>query len=204
MSIINPSYYAIIPAEVRYDNKLSANEKLMYGEITALASSTGECWASNAYFGKLYNRDARTIRRWVSNLSDSGYINVQLLYKPDSKEVDKRIITLGTKVTLPSGQKCPTGGGKNVLDNSTRENNIKLIEEFEVVWAKYGRKGNKQSALRYWRKLSAEDRKAIEAAIPAYLASRDVQYRKDFSGWINPTNRMWEDEVQVKNERISI
>ena len=199
-----PSYYAIILAEVRYDEKLSANEKLMYGEITALTQSTGECWASNAYFGKLYNKDVRTIRRWVSRLSSLGYINIKLEYKPDSKEVDKRIITLGTKLSLASGQKCPTGGGKNVLDNNTRENNTSIIEEFEVVWAKYGRKGNKQAALRYWRKLSAEDRKAIEAAIPAYLASREVQYRKDFSGWINPTYRMWEDELQVKTERISI
>ena len=27
----NPSYFAIIPADVRYDKRLKANEKLMYG-----------------------------------------------------------------------------------------------------------------------------------------------------------------------------
>ena len=204
MSISKPSYYAIIPAEVRYDEDLSANEKLMYGEITALASSSGECWASNAYFAKLYNRDTRTITRWVSHLERLGFIDTKLHYKEGTKEVEKRVITLSTKMTAPYRQKCPDPLGKNVEDNNTRDNNTSIIEEFEVVWAKYGRKGNKQAALRYWRKLSAEDRKAIEAAIPAYLASREVQYRKDFSGWINPTYRMWEDEVQVKTERISI
>ena len=49
-----PSYYAIVPANVRYDKRLSANQKLLYGEITALCNKTGECWASNKYFAELY------------------------------------------------------------------------------------------------------------------------------------------------------
>ena len=201
MNTTKPNYYAIITADVRYDERLSANEKLMYGEITALTQSTGECWASNAYFSKLYNKDVRTIRRWVSHLSELGYIDVKLVYKTDSKEVDKRIITLRAEVSLTSGQKCPTGGDKNVLDNNTRENNTSIIDEwFDKVWAKYGRKGNKQSALRYWRKLSDKDRKEIEASIPAYLASREPQFRKDFSGYINPTYKRWQDEIVAKEE----
>lgn len=194
-----PSYYAIITADVRYDERLSANEKLMYGEITALTQSTGECWASNAYFGKLYHKDVRTIRRWVSHLSELGYIDVKLVYKTDSKEVDKRIITLRTEVSLTSGQKCPTGEGKNVLDNNTRENNTSIIDAlFEECWKLYGCKGNKRIALRYWKKLSNDDRLQIKEKIPTYVQLREKQYRKDFQGWINPTNRMWEDEIDFK------
>ena len=77
----NPNYYAIIPAEIRYDSQLSANEKLMYGEITALANNTGECWASNAYFANLYNKDIRTITRWISHLIKLGFIDCKLQYK---------------------------------------------------------------------------------------------------------------------------
>ena len=33
-----PNYYAIIPANIRYDNSLKAIEKLMYGEITVLTN----------------------------------------------------------------------------------------------------------------------------------------------------------------------
>ncbi len=192
-----PNYYAIITAEVRYDETLSANEKLLFGEITALSNATGECWASNSYFSNLYNRDNRTIRRWISNLVDTGYINSSLIYKQGTKEVDKRILTVGAKVSVTPGQKCPSGEGKNVLYNNTRKNNIKLTEEFDEVWVLYGRKGNKQSALRYWLKLSDKDRTAIKAAIPSYLETRERKYRKDFSGWINPTNRMWEDELET-------
>ena len=200
-----PSYYAIIPAEVRYNNQLSANEKLMYGEITALTQSTGECWATNAYFGEIYNKDVRTIRRWVSHLSSLGYINIKLVYKPDSKEVDKRIITLGTKLSLASGQKCPTGEGKNVRYNNTRENTTSIIDaEFEKVWAMYERKGNKQTAMRYWKKLSKADQLAIKEKIPTYVQLREKQYRKDLQGWINPTNRMWEDEIDFKPQEQRI
>lgn len=35
------NYYAIIPATVRYDNRLKPTEKLIYGEITALANKKG-------------------------------------------------------------------------------------------------------------------------------------------------------------------
>ena len=47
------SYYAIIPANVRYDPDLTPNAKLLYGEITALTNDKGYCWASNNYFANL-------------------------------------------------------------------------------------------------------------------------------------------------------
>tara|TARA_R110001583_G_scaffold8915_1_gene42079 strand:- start:3999 stop:4622 length:624 start_codon:yes stop_codon:yes gene_type:complete len=77
---MKPSYYAIIPAEVRYSD-LKPNAKLLYGEITALSSKEGYCFATNNYFAKLYNVTKNTVSLWVSQLHSSGFISVELIKK---------------------------------------------------------------------------------------------------------------------------
>ena len=72
------SYYAIIPANVRYDAELTPNAKLLYGEITALCNEKGYCWAKNEYFAKLYKTSEKTITRWIRNLADKGYIETEV------------------------------------------------------------------------------------------------------------------------------
>ena len=69
-----PSYYAIISAEVRYDKKLSANAKLLYGEITCLTIENGFRFATNKYFAELYDKSKVTISKWISELVVNGYV----------------------------------------------------------------------------------------------------------------------------------
>lgn len=71
-----PSYYSVIPANVRYDSDLSPYAILLYGEITALTHKNGYCYASNTYFAKRYNRTPQAVSKWINQLSDKGYINV--------------------------------------------------------------------------------------------------------------------------------
>lgn len=73
-----PSYYAIIPARVRYSSKLTANAKLLYGEITALANSKGYCWASNKFFADLYGVSEKQVSLWVKQLSEENFIEISL------------------------------------------------------------------------------------------------------------------------------
>lgn len=121
------SYYAIIPANVRYDESLPPNAKLLYGEITALCNAEGYCWASNKYFADLYGVSILSIKRWIKALLDRGYITTRLVYKEGSKEIDTRYIQICTEVVSKmirgSNKNEPTCGIKNDTDNNTPINN---------------------------------------------------------------------------------
>ena len=123
---IQKSYYAIIPADVRYNSDLTPNAKLLYGEITALCNEKGYCWATNEYFSELYSKEKETISRWISSLKKEGYIDIKMTYKEDSKEIEKRFITLLTKKSIPIEKIIKGGIDKKVKDNTTVINNTDI------------------------------------------------------------------------------
>lgn len=86
-----PNYYAIIPAYIRYDQKLTHLEKLLYGEITCLSNKQGFCYATNQYFSELYGNSERTISRSVNRLQVSGYITVALEVVAGTKKTNRKI-----------------------------------------------------------------------------------------------------------------
>ena len=92
----NPAYYAIIPANVRYDKRLKAMERIMYGEITALANKMGYCTAKNKYFGGLYEVHQNTAGGWINRLEKFGYIRTELIY--DGKQIIGRRIYISDAI----------------------------------------------------------------------------------------------------------
>ena len=87
-----PSYYAIIPANVRYAD-IKANAKLLYGEITALSNQKGYCWSSNNYFAELYGVSKNTISLWINQLKKHGFIHVEVI-RDKNKQVIKRTMSI--------------------------------------------------------------------------------------------------------------
>ncbi|PQF23387.1 helix-turn-helix domain-containing protein [Enterococcus mundtii] len=87
-------YYAIIPANVRYDDSLIPSAKLLYGEITALCNEKGYCWASNEYFSNQYGVGKSTIQNWLKSLEERGYIYREVKYKEGSREIEARYIRI--------------------------------------------------------------------------------------------------------------
>ena len=120
MSDNKKSYYAIIPANVRYDESLPPNAKLLYGEITALCNAGGYCWASNKYFADLYGVSPITISRWINILVNKGYISSRIIYKEGTKEIDKRYIQICFD---PINKNVNTPINEIVKDNNTSSNN---------------------------------------------------------------------------------
>ncbi len=100
----NKNYYAIIPAPVRYCKYLKANEKLMYGELTALSNDKGFCFASNEYFSNLYDVSKTSISKWISNLEKNGFIKIKMIYERGTKQIKQRriyIAPLLKKTSIP-------------------------------------------------------------------------------------------------------
>lgn len=95
----NPGYYAIIPASVRYDTRLCANAKLLYGEITSLCNEFGYCYATNTYFGELYGVTKISISKWINQLIEYGYIASKLEYAEDTKEIKQRYLFVNDAYT---------------------------------------------------------------------------------------------------------
>lgn len=111
------SYYAIIPANVRYA-KIPDKAKLLYGEITALCNEKGYCWASNNYFAQLYDVHKNTISRLISILAKNEFIEIELI-KKDGKEVLRKMFIGIRKNEVGYTQNCLGGIRKNAEENIT-------------------------------------------------------------------------------------
>ena len=193
----NPTYYAIIPANVRYDKRLRPNEKLLYGEITALANKTGECWASNNYFAELYQVKPQAVSKWISDLAEYGYITISYTYRDQTMEIESRTIKLALtndsevltkkEEVLTKKDNEDDGGinkksdwykqkknGNNLNINTTSRvlKNNTADADFDSLWSLYPRKEGKKQALTAYKKAikAGVSVETIRKGIEAYIS----------------------------------
>lgn len=120
---IKSSYYAIIPALVRYNENIPANAKLLYGEITALCNKKGYCYASNKYFANLYSVSNNTVSNWVSSLVSEGFIRIFV----SQEDGNQRKIWLSSKEFPVEGiQENVDTSPKKAVHNNTKNNTINI------------------------------------------------------------------------------
>lgn len=108
-----PSYYSILPANVRYDKRLGKpNARELYSEITALSNKYGYCIARNAYFAELYDINEKTISKWISTLVECGYLYREIICYPNTKQVkERRLYPLSNPVVSGTPSPRKNGGG---------------------------------------------------------------------------------------------
>lgn len=185
-----PTYFAVIPADVRYA-EISANSKLLYGEITALTSKEGFCWASNAYFAKLYGTTQKTVSRWIQELKNIGAID----YTVENRNTRKITILVDRgipKNVHPVPQKCPGGDPQKCPHINTRYINTsnisapqsgeggevnEIIDLFQEINPNtnqlFKRKHEREAVSRLLKKIGREK---LEAAILAVKESNGMEY----------------------------
>jgi hypothetical protein len=130
----NPTYYAVLSANVRYCPDLSAQEKLLFAEITALSNKDGFCSAGNSYFSKLYSLTEPTISRQIKHLEELGFVTVK--YDRAGTKITRRYISTvdkninGNAVTVDKNDNRTID--KNVKENNTSNVNITRLNNIDT------------------------------------------------------------------------
>jgi DNA-binding Lrp family transcriptional regulator len=81
-----------IPKEIYLNKDLTPTEKMLLAEIRSF-SKNGTCFASNEHFSEFLGISKGHVSKLLTKLNKLGLITVELIYKKDSKEVDKRVVT---------------------------------------------------------------------------------------------------------------
>lgn len=111
-----------IPAEILLDGKLTDKEKIILSIIIYLSDETGSCFVSNGYLASIVQVSANRISKIISSLKEKEYIEINLNFKNDKKEIEQRqIIPIG-KMNNRYSQKCQEGIG----DNNNRDSQKQL------------------------------------------------------------------------------
>lgn len=122
-----PGYYAVIPAEVRYDTDLKPNAKLLYGEISALIGPEGYCYASNGYFAQLFSLTEETVSRLVSQLLGKGYILRSFEYGPGGDITRRRLYLRASAVDgrgIDEKINTPCAKNQEGIDEKVKDTNL--------------------------------------------------------------------------------
>ena len=122
---------------------------------------------------------------------------------------------------IPNDAKNADNDNDNVTDNVTdsdNDNDIKVnlvrkdqekkgdrvSELFEAIWAAYGKKGNKQTALAKFRRLKTEEMKSIMGHIEAYVKNHKdagkLEFLPHFTTYLN--QRRWDDELPYQQKTV--
>ena len=225
-----PGYWAVLPAAVRYDPELSSSAKLLYAEISALTGETGYCFATNAYFERLYSITERTVIRLIRELAARGFVRIEdasggktqrRLYagiNPLAGTPDKNVSTPLTKMSVPPD--------KNVRENKKeikKENDPPEApqgssvpkwkpERFEAFWRYYpaipdgnghGRRPAKDRAARAWDRLRPDDQTLARMGQALRRQKESRQWREGVGIPYASTwlnRRAWEEELEDLGE----
>ena len=181
-----PNYFAIIPAEVRYDVELKDKAKLLYGEIVALSDKNGYCYASNKYFSELYNISITSVSLLIKNLIEKGYLESEILYKENSKEIDKRYLRI-----VKGGYLSKVKGGikEKLKDNNTSINNTSINNNIYSAVINYLNKKTNQ----HYKENTPKTRNLINARVNEGFTLEDFKevIKKKTIEWKNTKMEMY-------------
>jgi len=110
-----------IPLNILLNEELSDKEKIVLSMISYLSDETGSCFASNKYIASIVNVTSDRVSKIVSSLKEKGYVDVNLKYKIDTKEIEERQIIPILERTNRYSEKYLEGIGENNYLDSQKQ-----------------------------------------------------------------------------------
>lgn len=127
-----------IPIEILTDKKLSDKEKYIYAIILYLSKENNYCYLTNKSISELLNISITQVSKLVNSLKDKSYINIELICKENSKQIEMRKLipivknndTYLTKVKYPLQQNFNTPIEEKFKDNKYNNKNININNKY--------------------------------------------------------------------------
>lgn len=112
-----------IPIEILTDANLSDKEKHIYSIVMFLSKENNYCYCTNSNISELLNISITQVSKLVNSLKKKGYIDIDIKYKDNSKEIESRKLIPKmdtpylTKVKYPLQQNFNTPIEEKFKDN---------------------------------------------------------------------------------------
>lgn len=209
--VSKPNYYTVMPAIIRYDNRLKPNEKILYSEIVTLASKNGYCYASNKYLAELYDVSIVTISNWINRLINLGYLKFENEYLEGTNYITKRKLfpTSDTDILKKSLiyskenfnidiKKIFKGDIKeNFKDNNTSINNTSINNIYSRAAAK--NKKLVSEVIEYLNEKSGKSYKATTQKTISLISARSKEgfTIDDFKKVIDTKTQQWKSNADM-------
>lgn len=81
-----------IPVEILTNDELSDKEKIILSMIVYLSKNKEYCFASNKYIANIVDVTPDRVSKIISSLKNKKYIDINLKYKTNTKEIESRQI----------------------------------------------------------------------------------------------------------------
>lgn len=91
---MNHNKYATITYQVLAAKDITSTQKLLIAMISNLSNQRGYCYATNNYLAEVLNINPGTVSQSISDLEKKGYLGRIIYFKPGTKEIEQRFLTI--------------------------------------------------------------------------------------------------------------
>lgn len=130
----NLPLFVVMPSFIYFSKDFTANDKLIYGYVSALSNQKGYCYASNQYIAEALGLKKDTVSKSINKFIKKGHLKSEMIYKEGTKEIEKRYLYVVINATLSDIHPIPLSDTNPIPIGCTSEdNNISIINNTNQV-----------------------------------------------------------------------